>query len=541
MSPRSPEPPAPPGAPDPRRAGLGVNLGLAAATLLTGRAGLLLAIPPGFATAIWPPAGLALAGLLVFGPRALPGVFAGSLLVNLSIALAPHAPSASPHPWVTALAIAAGATLQGLTGAWLVRRSIGFPNALATGREVGLFLLLGGPVACLVNATWSSLALWVTGALAREALPFTGWTWWVGDVLGVITLAPLVLTGLAEPRGVWRRRRRTFAVPLSLTLVLTVAFFVQASAWERERIRRDHLQRSEAAGILLAAHVQRHLEVLRSIRDFRGASPRFGPKEFGAFVAGALERHPGILALAWNPRILDTQREAFEAARREEGRPGFTLQEWAGDRLVPSGRRNDYFPVLFIEPFGPNESAFGFDVASDPSRGAAMSAAVATGEPCATGPLRLVQDTSGEPGFLVFLPVFQAGQPRGNPQERQDHLEGFLTAAVRVSNLVETALQDLLRDELEVSLHDEASPGKGGLLYANGPLGRAPEGAAWDRSLAVAGRRWRLRVSPTEGYLVRHRSWQAWTVLAGGLLFAGLLGAFLLLSTGRTREGGVGL
>lgn len=57
-------------------------LGLAVAYAMLGWLSLLLAIPPGYATAIWPPAGLALAGGLVGGPRVWPGIWLGSFLVN---------------------------------------------------------------------------------------------------------------------------------------------------------------------------------------------------------------------------------------------------------------------------------------------------------------------------------------------------------------------------------------------------------------------------------------------------------------------------
>src|SRR5215469_12444619 len=49
---------------------------------LLGKLGLLLAVPPGYATAIFPPAGIALAAMLVDGPITLPYTFLGSLVLN---------------------------------------------------------------------------------------------------------------------------------------------------------------------------------------------------------------------------------------------------------------------------------------------------------------------------------------------------------------------------------------------------------------------------------------------------------------------------
>ena len=57
---------------------------LAAAYFVTGRLGLLAAIPPGYATVVWPPSGIALAALLLYGPSLWPGVVLGSFAVNVA-------------------------------------------------------------------------------------------------------------------------------------------------------------------------------------------------------------------------------------------------------------------------------------------------------------------------------------------------------------------------------------------------------------------------------------------------------------------------
>ena len=60
-------------------------LGIATAYYLTGRLGLLLAIPPGYATAVWLPSGIALAAILIGGYRRWPGVLFASLLLNMAV------------------------------------------------------------------------------------------------------------------------------------------------------------------------------------------------------------------------------------------------------------------------------------------------------------------------------------------------------------------------------------------------------------------------------------------------------------------------
>ncbi|MDI1279758.1 MASE1 domain-containing protein [Methylobacter sp.] len=117
-------------------------VGVAAAYFVTGKLGTFLAIPPGYATAIWPPSGIALAGILIYGYRAWPGILLGSFLVNLSATLINGSPSETLTSVVTTLAIGGGASLQAVVGAYLVRRFAGFPNSLTREKEV--FLLVMG-------------------------------------------------------------------------------------------------------------------------------------------------------------------------------------------------------------------------------------------------------------------------------------------------------------------------------------------------------------------------------------------------------------
>src|SRR5712692_5226450 len=197
------------------------TFGLAAAYFLVGKLMLLLAIPPGYATATWPASGIALAGVLHWGYRVWPGIALGSFLVNVWTSF----DSAQPFTAVALPAsIGAGAALQAVVGAWLVRRFLGFPTALNDEKVIGKFLFLAGPVSCLVSATVGvgSLVLW--GTVPRLGVAFSWLTWWVGDTIGVLIVTPLLFLWMAESRASWRRRRVSVAVPLISALALSIVF-----------------------------------------------------------------------------------------------------------------------------------------------------------------------------------------------------------------------------------------------------------------------------------------------------------------------------
>ncbi|HEY7492646.1 MAG TPA: MASE1 domain-containing protein, partial [Candidatus Tectomicrobia bacterium] len=118
---------------------------IATAYCVTGRLSLLLAIPPGYATAIWPASGIALAGVLVCGYGVWPGIVLGSFLVNIWSCFDTANSLTMLMSVGLAISIGLGAALQALLGAFLVRRYVGFPNALERDRDISLFLVLGGP------------------------------------------------------------------------------------------------------------------------------------------------------------------------------------------------------------------------------------------------------------------------------------------------------------------------------------------------------------------------------------------------------------
>src|SRR5438094_2153413 len=99
-----------------------ITIGLALVYYVSGRLALLLAIPPVYATAVWPAAGIALAGVLVWGNGVWPGVLLGSFFVNIGTSFDPTAIWKSI---AVAAGIGAGATLQAVAGAFLVRRYVG--------------------------------------------------------------------------------------------------------------------------------------------------------------------------------------------------------------------------------------------------------------------------------------------------------------------------------------------------------------------------------------------------------------------------------
>jgi PAS domain S-box-containing protein len=519
-------------------------LGIAAAYYVTGRLGLLLAIPPGYATAVWLPSGIAFGAILIGGYRGWPGVLLGSWLLNMAVSFEATNGMALLKSVVLPTSIGLGAALQAVVSAYLVRRAVGFPTPLSRERDIGAFLGLGGPVSCLINATVGVTSLLLVGKIPWAAYFHNWWTWWMGDTMGVLIVTPLLLSWLAEPRDIWRRRRLTVSVPLVGTFALAVVVAVQTSSQERERLQLIFERQAENLAQTLESRLDHYLQVLRSIAQFYASSENVTRDEFRTFIHGILAHHPGIQALAWGRRVPDALRDAYEEAVRQEGYADFQITEQDPQgRMVRAATRPEYVVVSYIEPYARNEKALGYDVASEPSRVEVLHRARDTGQPIATGRVMLVQETDHQHGLLVYLPIYGYGLPPTTVEERRQRLIGYAGGGFRIDDMIGASLKGMERTAIMLRIEDEAASAGQRLLYdsqrAIGPAledarGRNPSQMHWDTTIALADRRWALRLTPTLEYLAARQSIEPWTVLLGGMVFTSLLGAFLLIVTGRS-------
>src|SRR6266404_61871 len=206
---------------------------LTIAYAVVGVPALQLAIPPGYGAPIFPPAGIMLAAGVIYGYGVLPAAFFGSLLLRLT-AFSGVSAGHTTLQWVS-LIVALAAMLQAAVGTRLVKGLCGASPALDTPATIVRFVLLC-PVAALVSASISTLALLKSGIAAPISGFFYWWNWWLGDTLGMLVGVPIVLALLGRPREHWRARRWTVAIPLLVMIGLGALTAAMIARWEDQRI-----------------------------------------------------------------------------------------------------------------------------------------------------------------------------------------------------------------------------------------------------------------------------------------------------------------
>ncbi|HVT39802.1 MAG TPA: MASE1 domain-containing protein [Gemmatimonadaceae bacterium] len=167
-----------------------VMAGLAVLYFVAAKLGLQLAYVNASATAVWAPTGIALAALLLFGYEVWPGVFLGAFAANLLTA----------GDLATSTYIAIGNSLEGIVGTYLVTRFAGGAKAFERTRDILKFALLAGAVSTVVSPTIGVTALALRGFAAWHAYVAIWSTWWLGDSVGNLVIAPALLIWSANPR-----------------------------------------------------------------------------------------------------------------------------------------------------------------------------------------------------------------------------------------------------------------------------------------------------------------------------------------------------
>lgn len=193
---------------------IGLNVFLAVVYFAAAELGLSLASLHTNVTPVWPPAGIAIASLLIFGRKLWPGVFLGALAANLLTNI---------H-FAAAFVIAIGNTLLPLVAYWLLLRVVRWQQTLNSLSEVLSFVVCAAVLAPLISATIGSLSLCLAGAAEWERFTSLWLTWWMGDGFGALIVGSLLLSWI-EPGKLDARDLPEIASLFVLLLIVVLIVF----------------------------------------------------------------------------------------------------------------------------------------------------------------------------------------------------------------------------------------------------------------------------------------------------------------------------
>ncbi len=487
----------------------------AAAALLGG----FLSLPPATASPVWPAAGVALAGLLVGGLRLWPGVLLGHLLFAV---LSGNYPGGVPEMLAAALPYSPGPVLQALAGAWFAGRR---RQGLAPGRDrtVLIAVLLAGPVACTIGASWA-MAMYLLNGFVDASNVLANWLlWWVGDSLGVVLFGPLCMLLLPAGRRFWPNRTWQVALPLLGACAILIPSVYWFHDNEESDARRPVALEADLALDLALQRLSAASSAVAATANFFSTSHKVTAEEFAEFSARAMTN--GIVALGWIPRVPGESRDAFEAAVRQSSAADFqVLHSTGNDEYLPAPARAEYFPLLFENSIRDDMRPLGYDFAESPARARILERARDTGQPAADEPASSLGRS--EPFVAMLFPVYQHGKDPAalSVPERREALIGYVGSVINTLDVMSPLTGATKNAVLSFSMTD-ITPGSSPRVLHSPPASAVQSGARtlWTRDIDFHGRTWQVQAHLGDHY------WEAGTSTRSRIfLLLALMGAFLI-------------
>lgn len=326
-------------------------------------------------------------------------------------------------------------------------------------------------------------------------------------------------------------------------LVLILALGMTALVWQQQRSLTLAAQRASFDAQVRndTVHLQQRLsaieQLLTGIQALYASTPAVNRDAFTTLLAAqlALPALQGIRSVSLVPLVIPEQREAFVAAQRQTG-----LSQY---EILPLGERALYTPISQIVPSNEDTAKdLGRDLFADADFQRPLTQARDTGLPTLSGPLILPTPpgVAELPGFIVAAPLYLAGQPHANVDDRRSHLFGWVVVTVATRDWIPSVL-GAQAPALDVSLVDgEEDRQTSRLFQSNALTGRQAQAHPAFRSvqaLQLGDHRWTLIAQSPAGQ--RPPLGAGWlSALVGGLLTLILAALAYALSASREKAHG---
>ncbi len=320
------------------------------------RLAILLALPPGYASPIWPAAGLAMAAVIVWGPSLTLAVFLGSIVTNLR----PEEFLQNPTDQIIIqLCLGLGSSIQAYLGSLifhaLKRR---WPHQASPERLAAETLLLG-PVACITAATIGVAALTAFHVIEAKMSLSNWFSWWLGDSFGAGVLAPILvrLHQNFHPKQLRMKVAPYLLVPAGISILIVSALVIHLNS--NNRLHHKTLEH-EVADFhqRLEQDASRLMQTLQNLaQNSRMLDPPAVLERYAATEKNGVQ-------ILWVPRVPEENRQDFEKSLGNAHQHFTILEKTPAGHLAPALKRSTYWPLVFKTTHELYLLAPGFDLGS---------------------------------------------------------------------------------------------------------------------------------------------------------------------------------
>jgi signal transduction histidine kinase/ActR/RegA family two-component response regulator len=310
--------------------------------------GLKLASAAPQVSLVWPVSGAALALLLLRGTRLWPAIAAGAFAANL----------ASGAPFAAAIGISLGNSLEGLLGASIAAR-MGLQPGLRRHHDVLALLGVVAPLAPTVAAAIGVASLSVFGAESWADFGHLWFSWWLGDALGILIVAPFVLTWVDQARRGWRLARSAEAAVLGIILAL-LSLVVFSTTGGRYPLHYLIFPAVIWSALRLGQHATASIALGAALVATAATLAGLGPFVYTSGHLSLLHAEIFMAVIAATGLVLGAVMAERNRAQREARRVAETIAETARQLTREHQRKDEFLTVLAHElrnPLAPLHNA----------------------------------------------------------------------------------------------------------------------------------------------------------------------------------------
>ena len=333
---------------------------------------------------------------------------------------------------------------------------------------------------------------------------------------------------------------------LLIALLLTVLAYYYVRQTVEVQNRARFAESTQATQEALERRTKAYLDAMFGARGLFYASNAVTREEWDNYVEGIkpASRFEGLQALSYAQLVDPEQRESFMRRSQDEGLP-----ELRPD-LNPGGERSMYFPLTRTGPLSEaNQTMLNYDFYAEDVHRETMDLARDSGEPRATkmvyvlsgAPPNSTADLALRPGLVVYLPIYQEGEPRGSVGDRRRALRGFIVGSFISDELLDGIFKGSFDPAIDFEVYDGGSIASSPLLYDRDGIRRDEKKRNEflffkESRIEVAGHQWTLYFATQPAFEAGAESNLPPFVLASGLVMSLLIfGITLLVVRGRTR------
>jgi signal transduction histidine kinase/CheY-like chemotaxis protein/integral membrane sensor domain MASE1 len=491
---------------------------------MAGLVGLELAIPPGFASAVWPAAGVALAlAILLPTTPVVMGTFVASFLLNSQLVSDASGAFTWPHLVVPFL-IALGAALQLIAGYVLFRHYLKQNIISDVPHTIIRFYMIVVPVGCLVSASVGTAALYMNQVISSNAVMFSWSTWWLGDCIGVLLFTPMLMIIFANKAYFKFSRRLQVVIPTTLIFTSTSVLFFWSINNTYDNVERELDITAKRYSHEIEERLELSTSKLQSYQAFFQGSNYISFKEYEAYSETLLGSDNTLYSVGWTEVTRHKDRARVIKSIVDQGFDDFEFKVPSSSGMVTVRDKDAYYPVLYIYPYGRNKRALGLDLSELPGRLDLLKKIEATGKGRVTSPITLVQEKEDEKSIIIYLPVWQK-------YPNDEVLRGYVSGVYRASGLLGAVLTDAQKNNLGISVTDITYKGDPKVLIER-VVPTHSYIPSKNYEIQFQGSRYQVKITPGADYQANQSDWVSWVILICGFVISALMQAFILMMSG---------